>query len=458
MCERLKLTNQHFVILIALMLTILILSVYSQVSSFEFVSYDDPNYISYSSRDLSLKNISEVFLSTKYANWHPLTWLSLMIDYYLYGSNAGGYHLTNLIFHIINTLLLFFLLGKMTGATYKSAFVAALFALHPLHVESVAWVTERKDVLSTMFWFLTMWAYVLYSEKPSILKYLPVIIFFILGLMSKPMLVTLPFVLLLVDYWPLGRLNFGQDVPERNIFIQKQKASFLLIEKIPLFLITIGSSILTYISQNSYKAVVSFQNVSLFDRILNAINSYAIYLWKVIWFQNLSPFYLYSKNFEIWQIGISLLFILAITVFTIIFIRKIPYLFVGWFWYLGTLVPVIGLIQVGSQAMADRYTYVPLIGIFIMMAWGISQILSRLQNGKVIAVSVASIFIAIITFATYLQVGIWKNNFTLFGHVININPKDARAYQVIGHAMANNGENEKALYYYYMALKYNPKI
>jgi tetratricopeptide (TPR) repeat protein len=345
----------------------------------------------------------------------------------------------------------------MTGATYRSAFVAVLFALHPLHVESVAWVTERKDVLSTMFWFLTMWAYVLYSEKPGILKYWLVLVFFILGLMSKPMLVTLPFVLLLIDYWPLGRANFGQKLPSCNNFIKKQTISFLVIEKIPLFFITIGSSIITYIAQNSYHAVIPFHNVSLYDRILNAINSYAGYVWKVFWFQDLSPFYIYSKNFGILQISILLLLILAVTFLAIVLIRKIPYLSVGWFWYLGTLVPVIGLIQVGSQAMADRYAYVPLIGIFMIIAWGVPQLLSRLPYGKIIAASAAFIFVGLITLATYSQVSIWKNDLTLFGHVIALNPNNTDAYQVIGCAMANNGESEKALYYYYMALKYNPR-
>ena len=300
--------------IISIIIAAIVICVYYQVSSFEFVSYDDPNYISFASKDLTLKNIIEAFLSINYANWHPLAWISLMLDYNLYGSHAGGYHLTNLILHLINTLLLFFLLLRMTGATYRSAFVAALFALHPLHVESVAWVTERKDVLSTMFWFLTMGAYVLYSEKPGILKYIPVIVFFILGLMSKPMLVTLPFVLLLIDYWPLGRLNFGQDVPSCNVLIKKQTALFLFVEKTPFFIITIASSILTYIAQNSYHAVASFQNISLSDRVFNALNSYAGYLWKVIWFHDLSPFYLYPENFEFWQIGSSLLLVLSVTI------------------------------------------------------------------------------------------------------------------------------------------------
>jgi tetratricopeptide (TPR) repeat protein len=271
------------------------------------------------------------------------------------------------------------------------------------------------------------------------------------------MLVTLPFVLLLIDYWPLGRFNFGQNVPPCNIYIKKQTISFLLIEKIPLFLITIASSILTYIAQNSYQTMATFQHVSLFHRVLNAVNSYAGYLWKIFWVHNLSPFYLYPKNFAIWKIGGSLILLFVLTLLAIYFIKKMPYLAVGWFWYLGTLVPVIGLIQVGSQAMADRYTYIPIIGIFVMMTWGISKILLRLQNGKIITASIASAFIIVITSAAYLQVGIWKNDFTLFGHVININPQDTRSYQVIGHAMANNGENDKALYYYSLALKYNPR-
>lgn len=445
-------------IFISIIIIVAVFLVYQQVSHFEFVSYDDHNYIPYTSKALSLKNITEVFLSMNYANWHPLTWLSLMIDYNLYGANAGGYHVTNLILHIINSLLLFLLLCRMTGATYRSAFVAFLFALHPLHVESVAWVTERKDVLSTMFWLLTMWAYVSYTKKPNLLKYLPVVVFLILGLMSKPMLVTLPFVLLLMDYWPLGRANFGQNISSYHLDLEKKDTLFLLIEKIPLFIIAMASSVITFIAQNSFHAVASFEKFSLYDRILNTIHSYAVYLWKIFWFKDLSPFYIYSKNFEILQISMLLAFLLAVTFAAIVFIRKIPYLAFGWFWYLGTLVPVIGLIQVGSQAMADRYTYVPMIGIFIVMAWGIPQLLSGLKYGKIIAGAAAFLFIALVTFATFFQVGIWKNNVTLFGYVISLDPHNADAYQVIGHVMTNNGENEKALYYYYMALQYNPKF
>lgn len=444
-------------IIISVIIISVVFLVYSQVSQFEFVDYDDPEYVSYSSRELSLKNIGETFLSINSANWHPLTWLSLMLDYNLYGLNAGGYHVTNLILHIINTLLLFLLLIKMTGATYKSAFVAVLFALHPLHVESVTWVTERKDVLSTLFWFLTMWAYISYTEKPGILKYLSIVVLFVLGLMAKPMLVTVPFVLLLLDYWPLGRTNWGQNVPNHHLAVKKQTLSFLFVEKIPLLIITIASSILTYIVQNTYHAVVSFHNVSLSDRVINAINSYTQYLEKIFCFQNLSPFYVYSTNFNFWVISGSFLLILVITCLVIMGIKKFPYLAVGWFWYLGTLIPVIGLVQVGSQSMADRYAYVPLIGIFIMMAWGFPQLLSGVQYRKIITASTAVIFIVIITSAAYLQIGVWKNNLTLFGHALKLNPKNYTAWNILGVDMAKKGNYEKALYYYYMAIKNNPK-
>jgi tetratricopeptide (TPR) repeat protein len=346
----------------------------------------------------------------------------------------------------------------MTGAPYRSAFVAALFALHPLHVESVAWVTERKDVLSTMFWLLTMWAYILYSEKPGILKYLSVVVLFALGLMAKPMLVTIPFVLLLLDYWPLGRVNWGQDVPEHGIVVEKKKVSFLFVEKIPLFVITISSSIITYIAQNTHHAVSSFQKLLLSDRVLNAINSYGIYLKKIFWFQDLSPFYIYSTDFEIWKISGLLLLILTVTGLAIAGIKKFPYLAFGWFWYLGTLIPVIGVIQVGFQAMADRYTYVPLIGIFIMMAWGLPQLLSGLQYRNRMAAFTAVIFLMIITVAAYSQIRIWKNDFTLSMGALKVSHKNYQAYNILGLAMTKRGDYKKAIYYHSLALKYNPEF
>ncbi|MEN6376277.1 MAG: tetratricopeptide repeat protein [Smithella sp.] len=434
-----------------------ILIIYWQVSSFEFVAYDDARYISLSSKKLSLDSFFWAFRSMDFANWHPLTWLSLILDYNLYNPNAGGYHITNLLFHIFNTLLLFFLLSKMTGALYRSAFVAALFALHPLHVESVAWVSERKDVLSAFFWFLTMWSYVHYIKKPDWKNYLLVFFFFVLGLMAKPMLVTLPFALLLMDYWPLGRIELAQVVPANGLNTEKKSFSFLILEKLPLFVVTFFSCIITYIAQSRYEAVVSFENISFASRILNAFNSYAGYLEKTFYIQQLGVFYPYPTNFELLKITGSVLLFLSITALVIIRIKKQPYLAVGWFWFLGTLIPVIGIIQVGSQAMADRYTYIPLIGIFIGVSWMITQRLQTIKYGKTIMILAIAFYIPIIMYSTYHQVEVWKNTLSLFEHALSFNWKNYRAYNMAGYAISQSGEYEKALYYYHMALKINPR-
>ena len=434
-----------------------ILIVYWQVSGFEFVGYDDSKYIPLASKPLSLESIIWSFQSLEFSNWHPLTWLSLIFDYNLYGSNAGGYHITNLLLHVLNTLILFFLFNKMTGTVYRSAFVAALFALHPLHVESVAWVSERKDVLSAFFWFLTMWGYVLYAQKPDWKKYLLVVSFFVLGLMAKPMLVTLPFVLLLMDYWPLGRMKLTKTMPDNNSGAEKKSLSFLLWEKTPLLLLTFFSCVITYVAQDKYNAVISLQNISLSKRIFNAINSYVGYLEKTFWFQNLGVFYPYPDRFDSLEIIIAVILIALLTALALILIKKSPYLAVGWFWYLGALIPVIGLVQVGSQAMADRYTYIPLIGIFIMLVWGIPDVLSKIKYGKYINLFIVTIFIATAATASYYRVQIWENNFTLFEHAIEYDKKKFIAYHILGYNAAKYGDNEKALYYYYQTLKINPK-
>ncbi|MCE5284699.1 MAG: tetratricopeptide repeat protein, partial [Pelosinus sp.] len=386
-----------------------------------------------------------------------LTWLSLILDYNLYGDNAGGYHITNLLFHIANTLLLFFLLNKMTGALYRSAFVAALFALHPLHVESVAWVSERKDVLSAFFWILTMWAYANYSRSQNWKQYMIVIFLFALGLMAKPMLVTLPFILLLMDYWPLGRMKLGKNISVNDFSTEKKSLLSLLLEKMPLFLLTLFSCVITFVAQNKYHAVISLQDISLSQRICNTLNSYAGYLEKTFWFHNLGVFYTYPDKFNSLEVAGAVILIILLTSLAAIFIKKTPYLAVGWFWYLGTLIPVIGLVQVGSQAMADRYTYIPLIGIFIMLSWGLPVLLSGIRYGKYVNLFVATVFITTVATASYHRVQIWENNFTLFGHAIEFDKRKYIAYHILGYNAAKYGDNEKALYYYYETLKINPK-
>ena len=421
MRDRLKLNNQHFLILIALMLTILILSAYWPVQKYDFINYDDPVYVTANYKiqsGISVKSILSTFTDINTSNWHPLTMISHMLDWQLFGDKAGGHHWTNVIIHILNTILLFLLFNKLTGAIWRSAFVAALFAIHPLNVESVAWISERKNVLSTFFLISTIFFYVWYLKSPGWKRYLPVFVCFAFGLMSKPMLVTLPFVLLLLDYWPLNRLQIDfqskDQLPIKELIRSNSNKIFkLVLEKVPLFVLSIISIFLTIYAARYVGTVSTFEAIPLLKRISNAVVSYALYIKKLFWPNDLAAFYPIS-DIPSWLFIIALIILVSVTIFVCRYFRRYPYLFVGWFWYLGTLVPVIGLMQVGSQAMADRYTYVPLIGIFIMMAWGIPQILSRLQNGKVIAVFMASIFIAIITFATYLQVGIWKNNFTLF--------------------------------------------
>ena len=369
-------SNKNGSLLICLTLILTTLAVFYQVCTYDFVNFDDAEYI-YENPNIQAgitpEAIKWAFTTGRANNWHPLTWLSHMLDWQLFGPNPGGHHLTNLIFHIANTLLLFVVLKQMTGAIWPSAFVAALFALHPLHVESVAWVAERKDVLSTFFWILTMWAYVRYVRRPKIVSYLLVVVFFVLGLISKPMLVTLPFVLLLLDYWPLDRLN-----PKRP------KVS-LLIEKVPLFVMVLASCIVTFIVQSKSGAMLSGKSYSLLIRLANAFISYLQYITKMIWPVRLTMFYPHpGPNVSILYGIISAVFLLVVTIFIFQFAANRRYLVTGWFWYLGTLVPVIGLVQVGDQAMADRYSYITLTGLFIIIAWGLPELLGKWPHRKVV--------------------------------------------------------------------------
>ena len=394
-----------------------------------------------------------------------MTWLSLMLDYQLFGFNAGGYHWTNVIIHIFNTVLLFFLFRNLTGAIWRSAFVAALFAIHPINVESVAWIAERKNVLSTFFWMLTMLFYVWYVNKPNWKRYLPVFISFALGLMSKPMLVTLPFVLLLIDYWPLDRtaINTRNEIDTRlTLKAGKEKLSFLILEKVPLFIlsaisihITIQLPQLSQLTQFTQSAGTI--DSSFIQRISNAIFSYAMYLKKLFWPMDLSISYLYL-NIPVWHIFLSAVFLIIITILVCKYFKKYPYLPVGWFWYLVTLIPVIGIFQIGEHTMADRYAYVTFIGLFIIIAWGAEQIFSKNVLLKKLFIFATVSIIILLVVATYNQIKLWTNTRTLFEDALKKDPNNYVAYAIIGQEMANNGENEKALYCYDMALKLNPRF
>jgi len=384
-----------------------------------------------------------------------MTWLSHMLDCELFGLNPGMHHLTNLLFHMANSILLFLILRRMTGAIWQSAFVAALFALHPLHVESVAWVAERKDVLSTLFWMLTMWVYVLYAERPGLNRYLiMILLFFILGLMSKPMLVTLPFVLLLMDYWPLGRLKPWWCRQKTELNSHKSTFLRLILEKVPLFALSAILSVVTFIAQGG--AMKSLAKLNFGVRIANALVSYITYIGKAFWPQDLAVLYPHPGAMAIWQPVGSGLLLLCLSLISIRTIRVFPYFAVGWLWYLGTLVPVIGLVQVGTHAMADRYTYIPLIGLFIMVAWGVPDLLRKWSYRRIVLALSAGLVVSILMMCTWLQVRHWKNTVSLFSHTTNVTVHNYIAHNGLGAGLEEQWQYDKAIYHYSEALRIKP--
>jgi Flp pilus assembly protein TadD len=388
-----------------------------------------------------------------------------MVDWELFGSNARWHHLESLLIHIANALLLFLVLKRMTGAVWASAFVAAAFALHPLHVESVAWAAERKDVLSTFFWLLTMWAYVLYVEKPKAGRYLLVVLSLCLGLMAKPMLVTLPFVLLLLDYWPLRRFQWPskENVPHTPKTSQQRQGNrwktilYLILEKIPLFLIIILFSLVTFFAQQSKGAVEPFDRLTIESRINNALVSYAAYIIKMFWPACLAVFYPHPRNgLPIWKTALANLLLASITLLVIRRAQRQRWFLVGWLWYLGTLVPVIGLIQVGGQAMADRYTYVPIIGLFIIVAWQIPQLITKWPHRKIILKAAAVLVVSSMMICTWRQTGYWRNASTLSLHALKVTTDNYAAHKLLGSALYKQGNFENAINHYKEFLRLRP--
>jgi tetratricopeptide (TPR) repeat protein len=476
-------------LLICTFLVISTLVVYWQVKDHAFINLDDNQYITENIHvqcGLTYDGMKWALTAFHATNWHPVTWLSHMLDIQFFGFKPGAHHLVNLFFHVINTLLLFTVLNRMTHALWKSAFVAALFALHPLHVESVAWVAERKDVLSTFFWMLTMVAYILYAEKPNFKRYLATLTFFILGLMAKPMLVTLPFALLLLDYWPLNRFQYQKaekndslkstkaenfkrrkgkynkvPVKEKAADNQPQKSNYswavtrnLLREKIPFFIFSTLSSIVTVHAQQ--EATPSLQMLPFADRIGNALISYIQYIEKMFWPRDLAVFYPHPGLPSLWAILIAAALLLGITAIILWQGRRFRYLMVGWFWYLGTLVPVIGLVQAGDQSMADRYTYIPLIGIFIIAAWGIPELLKKWRHQKIVLTLSSSLIIIVLIPTAYKQVSYWKNSITLFQHCLVVTHNNYIAHERLGNALADIGKTEEAIVHYRESIKIKP--
>ena len=396
---------------ICIFLMVAILAVYGQVRDHEFLNFDDPKYVTKNwniKEGLTSEGVKWAFTNSYAANWHPVTWLSHMLDYQFYGLHPKGHLLTNVFIHIANSLLLFVVLHLMTGTIWQSGFVATLFALHPCNVESVAWVAERKNLLSTFFGLLSLLAYIRYTEKPTIKKYGLVALFLTLGLMSKPMLVTFPLVFLLLDFWPLSRLK-PEKKNETNLTPHtenKLSLSRLVWEKTPLLVLIIGTAITTVIVQREGGALKSIEAFSMPERVNNALVAYISYLQKMVWPRGLSVFYAHPENaLPAWKGIVSAVILVLVTIWVIRMARRAPYLLVGWFWYLGTLVPVIGIVQVGSQAMADRYAYIPLIGIFIMMSWGLPELMKRMRYKKEALFISGGILISILLVITWTQVG-----------------------------------------------------
>ena len=453
--------------LLSLALLAVTAAAFWRVRQNDFVQYDDKIYVTDNKQvqqGLTLQGLRWAFTTTEGANWHPLTWISHMMDCQLFALNPEGHHLTSLLFHLANTLLLFWVLARMTFDPWRSAFVAALFGIHPLHVESVAWVAERKDVLSTFFWLLTFYAYFRYVQRPGVGRYLWIILLFALGLMAKPMLVTLPLTLLLLDYWPLGR--FDQKRPDRQEGRARSKpggqgmqiAKKLTLEKAPLLALALLSSVVTFFAQRSRGAVASMQLISLPTRVANALVSYIEYLQKMIWPAHLAVFYPHPGNsIQAWQVAGSFLLLAGATVVVMRADRRRPYLPVGWLWYLVTLLPVIGLVQVGEQAMADRYSYMPLVGIFIIIAWGGGELLEKWSVPKAGAGLAAAGIIAVLAVITSIQVAYWRTNLTLFEHALQVVPRNYQAHNDVGAELAEKGRTDEAVYHLTEALRLNPR-
>lgn len=434
---------------LCLSLIAITLAVYMQVGNHQFLNFDDGDYVAYNPHIVSGitgENITWTFTSVYAANWHPLTWLSHMLDVQLFGLDPRGHHLINVAIHIINTLLLFLLLVRLTGAVWRGWFVAALFALHPLHVESVAWVAERKDVLSGMFFFITLLLYAEYAANQRRSLYLLTLVTFMFGLMAKPMLVTLPIIMLLLDYWPLHHVAQIGGCALRQLFV----------EKIPFLVCSMLSGIVTIYAQQKGGSVSDTSVVPMLLRIENALTAYVLYLGKTFWPVDLTIYYPFPSSIPLWQPVCSLALLIAVTGAAIRARQNHPHLLVGWFWFLVSLVPVIGLLNVGGQAMADRYTYLPLCGIFIMIAWGIPcfREIYPFQRSMVVLLATSAIVVSLVL--TWRQLRHWEDNFTLYRHTLQVTRNNYLIHNNLGVALTDTGQLNAAVREYQAALRIIP--
>lgn len=426
-----------------LLLFLATFAVYSQVRHFDFVNFDDPEYVTENNHvraGLTLDGLAWAFISTDAENWFPLTRISHMADCQFFGLRSGWHHLTNLLLHALATLLLFAGLKRMTGALWCSAFVAFLFALHPLHVESVAWIAERKDVLCAFFWFLTLWCYARYAQRPGVGRYLLVLLAFSCGLMAKPMAVTLPFVLLLLDVWPLRRAN----------------RLAILWEKLPFFALAAGVSLVTYIAQQQGHAIQSLHALPAGLRVANALVTYLAYIARMFWPAKLAVFYPYSHKLPSRYALAAGATLAGITFLVVRWFRSRPYLAVGWFWYLGTLVPVIGLVQVGGQSSADRYTYLPTVGLAIMLSWGTADVLRSWPRGRTAAAVSALAVCSACVVLTSIQLRYWATTESLFRHAVEVTTDNYVAHNNLADYYLSKLRNDEALGHVIEALRVQP--
>ncbi len=433
-------------------LALLTWGVFAQTLRYDFVNYDDPSYVYQNTRitsGFSVPNVAWAFTHVHSENWHPLTTITHMLDCQLYGLKAGWHHFTNVLLHTVAVILLFLALRRMTGALWQSAFVAAVFAVHPLHVESVAWIAERKDALSAVFFTLTLLTYFHYTRAPSTGRYLIVALVFALGLMSKPMLVTLPFVLLLLDYWPLGRMNGQKSGPARRLLQ-------VVIEKIPLIALSVVSSIVTFLAQRG--AIGWTAQLPVSARINNAIVTYVVYIGQMLWPGKLAVFYPHPENrLPIWEIILAIIVLLGITAAAFILRKRAPYLITGWLWYLGMLVPVIGFVQVGWQGHADRYTYLPQIGLYVALTWAIADLTASWRfQGMVLGV-VAALLVGVLSWRAWLQTSYWRDSETLFTHALAVTGNNDVALNNLGIIFLDKGQLDKAIANLQAAIELRPE-
>jgi tetratricopeptide (TPR) repeat protein len=496
MLNKTNIDSRKHIFIIYIVLTIVTLAVFWQVRHCDFINFDDPVYVTtnkYIRSGITWDRLSWAFGTKYFGLWNPLVWISFMFDHQFYGLNAGGYHLTNLILHIMSTLLLLWFFHRMTGMLWRSAFVAAFFALHPMHVESVAWIAERKDVLSAFFWMLTLCLYIYYTEKPVIRRYLPVLFSFVLALLSKPMVVTLPVVMLLLDYWPLNRLQSRKTAitapqavsvavtgkgkkkngvkkksPKENVSGQAESdvsesefkgiiPLWQLKEKTPFFILSAFLAIITiYNPENS-----SYQQnlYSLGDRLANAPVAFVTYLEKTFFPYDMAFNYPFSTSLPVWQIMGAILLIIIISAAVIIMAKRMPYLFVGWAWFGITIAPVIGIIQISTTtpySMADRYHYLPSIGIAVMLAWGVPVLFKSEKAGRQILFPAVICVLAVWAAIAWKQCGYWKNSFTLFSHTLQVTKNNDVAHNNLASALIKEGKAGDAIDHCNQAIQIKP--